>query len=229
MRILPMLLFGVWLTSLGHASAKDNTMKLRSLGINGFELKTGGETLLIDPYVSRDHRRVSIPGVVRKHIKQADYIVLTHSHYDHIAAAPELRDKLGIPIAIHETDAAYLKDPELNFSVAFDRPVSFEPDKLLKGGDKWVLNDGELRVFHTPGHTQGGISIIGPGIVFSGDTLFKMGMGRTDLPGGDYDKLKESIRRLLELPEQTVVYPGHGPETTIGDEMDNFQGFDNFI
>ena len=91
MRIPPILLIGVWLAlSESFAIAEDAAMEVRSLGINGFEFRTGDETLLIDPYVSRDHRRVSIPQVVRKHIKQADYILLTHSHWDHLADVPEI-------------------------------------------------------------------------------------------------------------------------------------------
>lgn len=103
MRILPILMLGVWSTFPGYASAEDSAMKLRSLGINGFEFKNGGETLLIDPYVSRDHRRVSIPEVVRKHIRQADYIILTHSHWDHLADVPEIAKYTNAVICGSET------------------------------------------------------------------------------------------------------------------------------
>jgi glyoxylase-like metal-dependent hydrolase (beta-lactamase superfamily II) len=94
-----------------------------------------------------------------------------------------------------------------------------KPDMLLCDGD--VIEVGELKfqVIHTPGHSPGGISLLGDGVVFSGDTLFNLGIGRTDIPGGDYAKLMDSIiTKLMVLPDSTVVYPGHGPETTIGTE-----------
>jgi glyoxylase-like metal-dependent hydrolase (beta-lactamase superfamily II) len=93
------------------------------------------------------------------------------------------------------------------------------PDRLLKDGDFLVVGDLKFKVLHTPGHSAGGICLAGYGVVFSGDTLFNMGIGRTDGPGGDYNLLISSVRaKLLVLPEQTVVLPGHGPKTTIGQE-----------
>jgi L-ascorbate metabolism protein UlaG (beta-lactamase superfamily) len=104
MRMLPTLLFGVWLTlPKAFVSAEDAAITVRAFGINGFEFKASGKTLLIDPYVSRDHRRVSIPHVVRKHIKQADYIILTHSHWDHLADVPEIAKYTDAVIAGSET------------------------------------------------------------------------------------------------------------------------------
>ena len=94
-----------------------------------------------------------------------------------------------------------------------------EPDRLLHGGDVIEVGDLKFTVLHTPGHTPGGISLLGHGVVFSGDTLFNFGIGRTDIPGGSYAKLMDSIiTKLMVLPDPTVVYPGHGPKTTIGTE-----------
>ncbi len=93
------------------------------------------------------------------------------------------------------------------------------PDRLLKEGDAIQVGDLQFQVLHTPGHTLGGMCLVGEGIVFTGDTLFSQGIGRFDLPGGDYEALMEAIRsRLMALPDDTIVYPGHGPETTIGYE-----------
>ncbi|MCX5995442.1 MAG: MBL fold metallo-hydrolase, partial [Chloroflexi bacterium] len=92
-------------------------------------------------------------------------------------------------------------------------------DRLLKDGDVIEIGDLKFKVLHTPGHTPGGISLLSDGVVFSGDTLFNFGIGRTDLAGGDYGKLMDSIMtKLMVLPDSTIVYPGHGPETTIGAE-----------
>ncbi len=145
-------------------------------------------------------------------------IVLTHSHYDHIAAAPVLKERFGIPISIHEIDAGNLKDPAENFSVVFGEPIGFEADNTFAENHKWKIGNSELTVLLTPGHTPGSISLITSAFVLSGDTIFKSGIGRTDIPGGDHDALVRSIKRLLGLGDETIVYPGHGPNTTIGKE-----------
>lgn len=94
-----------------------------------------------------------------------------------------------------------------------------KPDRLLRDGDVIEVDDLKLTVLHTPGHSPGGISLLGDGLVFCGDTLFNFGIGRTDMPGGDYGKLMDSIiTKLMVLPDETRVYPGHGPSTTIGTE-----------
>jgi glyoxylase-like metal-dependent hydrolase (beta-lactamase superfamily II) len=103
------------------------------------------------------------------------------------------------------------------YDPTFSQPPS--PDRLLEDGDSLVIGDLEFQVIHTPGHSAGGICLTGHGVVFSGDTLFAAGIGRTDGPGGDFNQLIASIRnRLLALPDQTVVLPGHGPKSTIGRE-----------
>jgi glyoxylase-like metal-dependent hydrolase (beta-lactamase superfamily II) len=119
---------------------------------------------------------------------------------------------------MHAADEPMLKDKLLHSLLGFRHP-DVTPDRLLVDGETLSVGDVTLKVLHTPGHTPGCICLLGEGLVFTGDTLFNMGIGRTDLPGGDLEKLMSSIHdRLLTLPDETVVYPGHGTPSAIGDE-----------
>lgn len=150
-------------------------------------------------------------------------IVATHNHIDHVGALRSVKDATRAKYAVHEADAKEA------MPVVFGRMMGLmlgssprgapKPDRLLKDGDIIEIDDLRFKVLHTPGHTPGGISLLSDGVVFSGDTLFNFGIGRTDLEGGDYGKLMDSIMtKLMVLPDSTIVYPGHGPETTIGAE-----------
>ncbi len=150
------------------------------------------------------------------------FIICTHGHIDHIGAAG--RTAVGISprpmLAIHEADAEMLRDPGLNLALyaGFDFE-EIEPDILLEDGATLTAGSIRLKVIHTPGHTRGGISLLSRGCVFTGDTLFASGIGRTDLPGGCNDELMESInKKILPLEDDLRIYPGHGPESTIGTE-----------
>jgi hydroxyacylglutathione hydrolase len=148
-------------------------------------------------------------------------IVNTHGHADHIAANRAVKDEFDCPIMIHELDAPYLTDADLNLSsyIGQSGPLSPTADRLLEEGDGVMVGELLFRVIHTPGHTPGGICLIVDDVLFSGDTLFAGSIGRTDFPGGSHRALIESIRaKLLVLPENTAVYPGHGPSTTIAIE-----------
>jgi hydroxyacylglutathione hydrolase len=149
-------------------------------------------------------------------------IVLTHGHIDHIGALKDIKEATGAEMAIHTDDAQSLHGKggliiSLVSGLSYPKPPP--PDRLLKDGDSLEVGDLHFKVLHTPGHSPGGICLAGEGVVFSGDTLFNFGIGRTDLPGGSYRQLMESIHnKLMILPDDTIVYPGHGPETTIGAE-----------
>ena len=150
------------------------------------------------------------------------YIINTHGHIDHIDANGLVQQETGAQLVVHAMDASMLTDPSLNLGAFLGR---FQPgpaaDLLVQDGDLLQIGEITLDVIHTPGHTPGGISLYGAddGVVFSGDALFKGSIGRTDFPGGDQGQLLASIRnRLFALPELTVVYSGHGPATTIGEE-----------
>jgi len=150
-------------------------------------------------------------------------IVATHNHLDHVGALRSVKDALGTRYAVHEDDVEGMTRDTFGRIFGMVAGGSFksppEPDILLRDGDVIEVGGLAFTVLHTPGHTRGGISLLGDGIVFSGDTLFNCGIGRTDLPGGDYAVLINSIMsKLMTLPDETVVYPGHGPATTIGDE-----------
>ncbi len=150
-------------------------------------------------------------------------VIFTHGHADHIAGLNMLRQRWnGIVAIIHAADAAMLTNPMCNLSVIAGTPFSSEPADVVIEREGPVEYAGlRFDILHTPGHTPGGICLYCPaeGVVFSGDALFASSIGRTDFPGGNYEQLIESIRsRLLTLPEDTVVYTGHGPSTTIADE-----------
>lgn len=148
-------------------------------------------------------------------------IVDTHAHFDHVSANGPLHEATGAPIAIHALDAEALTMPVALFGLAPRGPVSPPAERMLEDGQQIAVGEEMLQVLHTPGHTPGGISLYySPRpTVFSGDALFQLGIGRTDFPGGDLETLERSIRaRLFSLPENTVVYPGHGPATRIGVE-----------
>jgi len=173
--------------------------------------------IIIDPGADAE----GIVNAVRKLELKINLIVATHSHADHLGALGQVKEAFKAPFALHADEAATLPEVGKYISTLFGMrlPPLPTPDKLLNEGD--IIKVGELsfKVLHTPGHSPGGISLAGNGVVFSGDTLFNYGIGRTDFPGSSYEALMESIRtKLMTLPDKTIVLSGHGPETTIGAE-----------
>lgn len=147
-------------------------------------------------------------------------LVNTHGHCDHILANREVKEHFGIPLLIHPKDRPMLSDPARNLSMFLGESViSPDADGALGEGDVLAVGECELQVKHVPGHSPGSLVFYHPGFVISGDTLFAGGIGRTDFPDSNERDLLEHIRtKLFTLPDETVVYPGHGPTTTIGEE-----------
>lgn len=170
------------------------------------------EACLIDPGSDPE----PIKNYIKKEGLNLKFIINTHGHGDHIGANASFR----APIFIHSSDADFLTDPDKNLSRAFMAGiVSPKAGRLVEEGDIIRLGSLELKILHTPGHTQGSISIVTDGLVFTGDALFAGSIGRTDLASGDHDQLIRSITdKLFTLKDDTVIYPGHGERSTIGEE-----------
>jgi hydroxyacylglutathione hydrolase len=147
-------------------------------------------------------------------------LVNTHGHLDHIAENQAIKNRFGVPLFIHALDRPMLTNPARNLSLMTGEPViSPDADAELKDGDTLTVGEEVLTALHVPGHTPGSLAFYSPGLLISGDTLFAGAIGRCDLPGGNETLLPEKIRsKLYTLPDETVVYPGHGPTTTIGEE-----------
>jgi glyoxylase-like metal-dependent hydrolase (beta-lactamase superfamily II) len=173
--------------------------------------------LAVDPGLQVDR----LLDRVRQEGLTVEGILVTHGHIDHVAGVPRLHGETGAPVAMHPDDDAIL-DWERFGRLPFV-PIGFAPfsiDTRLAHDTTLTFQDVTVRVLHTPGHTQGSVCFVFGLDCFAGDTLFQRGIGRTDLPGGDTQKIVFSIRNVLyRLPPKTVVYPGHGPSTTIEEEM----------
>ncbi|NOQ96635.1 MAG: MBL fold metallo-hydrolase [Calditrichae bacterium] len=148
------------------------------------------------------------------------YLVNTHGHSDHIFGNKIILEHTGAQLLIHELDEPFLFNPQLNLSAFLGAELeSPKPDRILHEGDTISLEDLEFKVLHTPGHTPGHISLLSDGHAFVGDVIFQGSVGRTDLPKSSGQQLIHTIRtKIYDLPDETNLYPGHGPNTTVGQE-----------
>lgn len=181
---------------------------------NCYVLSHGGETIVVDPGEAAPELIAAIAGA------KVTMIFNTHCHCDHSGGNAELMKRTGAPLVAHEADLPLLRTISQQGAMFGVRvPASPDPDRFIEEGDTIDIGGAKLKVFHTPGHAPGHVVLVGDGFVIAGDTLFAGSIGRTDLPGGDYDTLIRAIReKLLVLPDETRVFSGHGPATTIGAE-----------
>jgi glyoxylase-like metal-dependent hydrolase (beta-lactamase superfamily II) len=182
--------------------------------------KKSKDAIVIDPGDEPER----IIEVINENNFKVGAIVCTHAHFDHIGVVGDIQKHTGGKILIHEKDREIYRGAKDQAALwGFNVDDVPEPDGYIREGEKIQVGKREFEVLHTPGHSPGGICLYGEGIVFTGDTLFQGSVGRTDFFGGDMEKLKNSFKRLLELPEDTKVFSGHGPDTTIKKERkENF-------
>ena len=178
------------------------------------------EGMVIDPGDDIE----DVLALIRKHNLQVKQIVITHAHIDHVGGAMKLRALTGAPILLNQNDYALLKMLDVQATwVGMRAPGDVKIDAELGHGKSLSAGSLSANVLHTPGHTEGSVCLYFPAekLLIAGDTLFAGSIGRTDLPGGSLEKIMRSLhQRVLTLPDETVVIPGHGPKTTIGDERE---------
>jgi len=173
------------------------------------------ETMIIDPGDEPDR----IEEWIRREKLKVKFIICTHSHFDHVGALPELKASTGAAIVLHKDEKPlYDRAHELAVNWGFRIGRLPKPEVLANDGGTIAIGGASFRVIHTPGHSPGGICLLGNGALFSGDTLFAGSIGRTDLPGGDFKALSASLLKLKKLPDDTLVHPGHGHSSSIGKE-----------
>lgn len=204
---------------------KVKTFPLLLFGVNCYVVydEESHEAAIIDPGIVDNREIDKIDDFLKEKDLKPVAVINTHLHIDHALANQGLADKYGVPVMAHPDDA-FLGDRMIQQAKLFGLPFKIETagvSRQLHDGEEIKIGNGKLEVIHVPGHTPGGICLYDPqdGFLISGDSLFEGSIGRTDLPGGDLSKLLDSIKkRLYALPDSTVVYPGHGSQTTIGRE-----------
>jgi len=195
-----------------------SVMEVGPLMVNAYivEEPSSKKTVVVDPGDDGD----AILRELRDRDLLVEKILLTHGHFDHVGAVRLLREKTGAPVHLHAEDVSRMATARrqgLLFGLSVDDPPP--PDVVVGEGDRIAFEGHEFRVVHTPGHTRGCVSYLCGRMAFVGDLIFAGSIGRTDLPGGSHEQLLESVRKkIFVLPDDTVIFPGHGPPTTVGRE-----------
>lgn len=191
-----------------------NTFTAGPIDANNYLLTDNDEAVLIDCSEAKPEVLSALEG------KKLKFILLTHGHFDHVLGVNEMREKTGAKVLINKEDVVRMNESaDIMRTFGVQGVETPKADDFLNDGDTLKFGNTEIKVIATPGHTQGCVCYLIDGKLFSGDTLFKESVGRCDLPGGNFQKLSDSVKnRLFTLDDNTIVYPGHGPETTIGHE-----------
>lgn len=190
-------------------------IKVGALNTNCYIIYDNGEAIVVDPgYIDG-----KISNFIDENGLKVKFIYLTHCHFDHILGAKWLREKYNAPIVCIDKEKDNINDENVNLSLMMlGEKFTIECDKVFFENDEISVGNLNFRVIHTPGHTSGGSSLYGEGILISGDTLFSDCFGRCDLPTSNMSHIIKSIKeKLYVLPSETIVYPGHGESTTIGE------------
>ena len=181
---------------------------------NNYLLTDGDEAVLIDCSEVKSETLKELDG------KKLKYILLTHGHFDHVLGVNGMREKTGAKVLVNQNDIQRMEESaQIMQTFGVQGVETPKADEYINDGDTVKFGNTTIKAIATPGHTEGGVCYLIDGKLFSGDTLFKDTVGRCDLPGGNFQKLSDSVKnKLFTMDENTVVYPGHGPETTIGYE-----------
>ncbi|MBR3480294.1 MAG: MBL fold metallo-hydrolase [Prevotella sp.] len=183
------------------------------------------DAIIIDCGAYYEAERKAIVNYIRDNGLTLRHLLCTHGHFDHVYGADTIFDEFGIAPEVHDADRHFVEDMDKQYRDMLGEPYprpSVKVSRLLDEGDTVTFGNHTLTVIHTPGHSEGGLVFYcaEENVAFTGDTLFRMSYGRTDLPGGSWTKLKASLKRLTSMiPPKTVLYPGHGPATRMADEQ----------
>ena len=208
-------------------------LKVKAFEFNPFGEKTyvvydpdSRQCAIVDPGMENDSETAVLDRWITENKLSVKYLIATHLHIDHVWGVPHIKEHYGMSLTAHPLDKSLgaMIDQQARMLGQRRSPGNIKAETEANDNDRLRLGDNDLEIKHVPGHSPGGIVLYAPesGFVIGGDTLFKGSIGRTDLPGGDMTVFLDSLRsRLLTLPDSTIVYPGHGPATTIGDERHN--------